>query len=63
VVDTIEDFPGILESLEQRPHATLLLGGKQVMAPRYRPRAFPETLETEHFTANGADELFAGTVP
>jgi hypothetical protein len=62
VVDPIENIPRVLEPHEQRANASLLLRGKEVMPACDGTRSFTETLGTQYFAANRADEFFAGTV-
>jgi hypothetical protein len=62
MIDAIENLSRVLEAEQQRPGATLFLRRKQMMPARDCSRTFAEPLETEYFTANWADEFFAGSV-
>jgi hypothetical protein len=62
VINAIENLSRVLEPEKKRSGSSLFLRGKQMMPAGDCSRAFAESLETEYFTANWADEFFAGSV-
>jgi hypothetical protein len=62
MINAIENLSCILEAEQKRADATLFLRRKEMVPARDSSRTFAESLEAEHFTANWADEFFAGSV-
>ena len=58
VIDPVENSTSIFEAEQERADSALFLRREQMMPSRDCTRAFTEALETQHFSANWADEFF-----
>src|SRR4029078_4512499 len=57
LVDSVQNYFGVVEALQQRTGTALLLGRKKVMPPRYRARTLSKPFDAQHLAANWAHEL------
>jgi hypothetical protein len=61
LIDPIQNQLRVIETDQQRARAALLLRGEQMVPASNRACTLTESLGAQHFTANRANEFFAGS--